>query len=226
MPDKKVEKALYGPSATEVALGALLGLVAGVALACAYLVWKPVQSVREMPKEEVKGVVYHLAGRTNPTKARGWEAKVASLTSGGTIVLNEEELNAWAASLGAPAAGKPAEGAAPSANEFLSATALNFRLEGERLHLSQKVRFNYFGVAKEVLLQAQGTFAVRGDTAVFVPEAVHLGSCPIHRLPGAVSFLRQALVARAAVSEDLRSTWGKVSDMAVEDALLRVTTKS
>ena len=63
MADKKVEKALYGPSTVEVALGAVLGLLAGVVLACVYLVFKPVEAVKEMPKETARGVVYHLAGR-------------------------------------------------------------------------------------------------------------------------------------------------------------------
>ena len=134
MPDKKVEKALYGPSTLEVALGAVLGLVAGVALAVVYLVFKPVEAVKETPKEPVKGVVYHLPGRTDGAKARAWQAKVAAFNAGGTVVATEEELNAWARSLaegGAPAPtpaaapkAPPADGAKPAASsEFISASA-------------------------------------------------------------------------------------------------------
>src|SRR5688500_75518 len=64
MADKKIEKALYGPSTTEVALGAILGLAAGLLAACVYLVFRPVLQVKEMPKEDdvVRGAIYFIPG--------------------------------------------------------------------------------------------------------------------------------------------------------------------
>ena len=60
MADKKLEKALYGPSMTEVALGAVLGLLLGLLAASVYLVFKPVAAVKELPKEPLRSVVYYI----------------------------------------------------------------------------------------------------------------------------------------------------------------------
>lgn len=234
MADKKVEKALYGPSTMEVALGAVLGLLVGVVLAGVYLVFKPVQVVKETPKEPVKGVVYHLAGKTDGVKGRGWQAKATTFVKGGSVVATEEELNAWATSLsGAPAAApkpgqkaaEPAPAPAAASNEFLSASGLNFRLEGDRLHIAQKVLLNYFGLTKEVTMQSSGAFARSGDGYAFQPQEIYLGSCPLHAIPGAGNALARALVAKQKVPDDFRAAWSKITEIGVDGGLLKVTTQ-
>lgn len=231
MADKKVEKALYGPSTLEVALGAVLGLLVGVALAGVYLVFKPVQAVKESPKEPVKGMVYYVAGKTDANKARNWQAKATSFVKGGSVVATEEELNAWAGSLSAApgAAPKPANpaaaAAAPASNDFLSASGLNFRIEGDRLHIAQKVLLNYFGLTKEVMMQASGGFARSSDGYAFRPQEIHLGSCPLHAIPGAGNALTKALVAKQKVPDDFRAAWAKITEIGVDGGLLKVTTQ-
>ncbi|MBA3849006.1 MAG: hypothetical protein C0502_03295 [Opitutus sp.] len=235
MADKKVEKALYGPSTVEVALGAVLGLLLGGVFAAVYLVFKPVTAVKERPKEPAKGVIYHLSGKTDGNKARNWQSKATTFVNGGSIIVTEEELNAWAASLnGAPAApAKPAAapaapppaGGTPASNDFISASGLNFRLDGDKFHVSQKVLLNYYGIAKEVVMQAEGGFARSGDGFAFKPERVYLGSCPLHLLPGMTPALVRALVAKQKVSDDFRAAWVKISDMAVDGGLLKITTQ-
>ena len=56
MADKKLEKALYGPSMTEVALGAVLGLIVGVLAACVYLI-----ATGHGVEGTVLGVIFSLA---------------------------------------------------------------------------------------------------------------------------------------------------------------------
>jgi hypothetical protein len=234
MADKKVEKALYGPSMVEVALGAVLGLLAGVVLACVYLVFKPVEEVKEVPQEPARGTVYHLTGRTDAAKARAWQAKLTAFTAGGTVIANEEELNAWARSLEGAAAPAPAAGAkaaAPGApppapaGGFISASDLNFRLDGQRVHVAQRVLLNYYGISKEVVMQAAGGFTRSGDTWVFRADQVYLGSCPLHAIPGAAGALARALVAKQKVPDDFRAAWSKISEIGVEGGLLKVTTQ-
>lgn len=228
MADKKVEKALYGPSTFEVALGAVLGLILGVVFACVYLVAKPVQTVKEIPAEPAKGAVYYIAGKVDPTRGRGFQAKQQTFIAGGAVVTGEEELNAWAASLGgAPAApgGQPAAAAAAAAGGFLSTSSLNFRLTGDKLQVGQKVTFNYFGLTKEVSLVATGGFARDGDTFVFRADTLYLGSCPMHALPGAGPALVKSLTARAKVTDDFRAAWAKLTAIGVEDNLLKATTQ-
>ena len=80
--NKKIEKALYGPSTTEVALGALLGLIAGVLAACTYLVFKPVTQVKELPKEPIRGMLYYIPGADSNAKSRNWAAKQKQFVAG------------------------------------------------------------------------------------------------------------------------------------------------
>lgn len=237
MANKKIEKALYGPSTVEVALGAVLGLLLGVAVAGVYLVFKPVQSVKEPPKEPVKGVVYYLPGKTDATKARSWQDKAATFVKGGEVIANEDELNAWATSLAAAAKAEAKPGEKPKAeekkpegtpaggNEFLSASGLNFRLDGDRLHVAQKVLLNYYGFSKEVIMQASGNFQRGGESFVFKPDEIYLGSCPVHALPGVGGSLMKALVAKARTPDDFRAAWSKITAMSVEGGLLKVTTQ-
>lgn len=244
MANKKIEKALYGPSTVEVAIGAALGLILGIVVAAVYLVFKPVQTVKELPKETAKGVVYYLPGKSDSAKARAWQDKVATFVKGGQVVATEDELNAWATSLTgtAPTAkadakpAKPAEKpkaeekkseAAPAAgsSEFLSASGLNFRIEGDKLHIAEKVVLNYYGVAKEVVFQTSGTFQRGGESFVFKPDEIYLGSCPVHALPGLSGTLTKALVAKAKVPDDFRAAWAKITAMAIEGGLVKVTTQ-
>jgi len=241
MANKKIEKALYGPSTVEVAIGAVLGLLLGVVAAGVYLVFKPVQTLKEPAKEPVKGVVYYLPGKSDGTKARAWSDKVATFVQGGQVVATEDELNAWATSLTgaamAKAEAKPAEkpkpadkkaDGAPAAagnGDFLSASGLNFRIEGDRLHIAEKVVLNYYGLAKEVVFQTSGTFERGGESFIFKPDAVYLGSCPVHALPGVSGALTKALVAKAKVPDDFRAAWAKITAMAVEGGLVKVTTQ-
>ena len=93
---------------TEVALGAVLGLIAGVLVACVYLVFKPVSQVKEMPPEDKiqKSMVYFIPGNESNAKSRGWQAKQKQILGSPTFTLDlvEDELNAWANTLAAPAA--------------------------------------------------------------------------------------------------------------------------
>lgn len=243
MANKKIEKALYGPSTIEVAIGAVLGLALGVLVAAVYLVFKPVTQIKEPPKEVAKGVVYYLPGKTDGTKARAWQDKVATFVKGGQLVATEDELNAWATSIAGAAAAKadakpakPAEKpkaeekkgeAAPAAgsSDFLSASGLNFRVEGDKLHIAEKVVLNYYGIAKEVVFQTSGTFVRGGGSFVFHPDKIYLGSCPVHSLPGIGGTLTKALVAKAKVPDDFRAAWAKIAALTVEDGLVKVTTQ-
>jgi hypothetical protein len=75
MISRKIEKALHGPSLTEVVLGVVLSLILGAALAFAYLVLKPVVIAKEMPKERLAGVVYYIEGGRDINRSKQWMRK-------------------------------------------------------------------------------------------------------------------------------------------------------
>jgi hypothetical protein len=227
MADTKIEKALYGPSTTEVAIGAILGLLVGVLAACVFLVFKPVQSVKALPKEPAKGVIYYVAGSEIAGKATGLPAKLKTLSAGGTASFNEDELNVWSASLGEGHAkpgpdGAPAKKAAPSG--FFNATTPNFRIVGDKLQVGFVVTINYFGITFDFVSFATGRFEPGGHGVAFNPDTFYFGSCPLHKLPAATSIIAGRLESAQKVPEEIRAAWTKVSEAVVDHGLLKVTT--
>jgi len=242
MADKKIEKALYGPSTTEVALGALLGFLLGVVVAVVYLVWKPVQRVPALPKEVVPNVVYFIPGTESSTKARNWQAKLKTLTTGGEVSFSEEELNAFGATLELPPTGveakpgatppkpaKPAEPAKPGEapkpqGDLFSATGLNFHiLKNDTLQISLKCAINYYGIGTEAFVVATGTFVRSGENFVFQPDTYYFGSCPLHKLPVGSAFVTSRLIASFKLPDSMRA-WDKITSMRIDKGLLKITT--
>lgn len=219
MADAKVEKALYGPSLFEVALGAVLGLAFGVFVACVMLLFRPQLSVRELPKEPAKGAVYYLAGSADAGRARGWQAKEQQLASGAAVSVNEAELNAWASARTATAKSDAKE------TRFLTVNGLNFRLADDHLQIALVVKFDYFGLAKDFTLQTRGGFARSGDGFSFVPEQLYLGSCPVHLIPGVSGVMMRTLFSKQSLPDEVRSAWSKVTAVAVEGGMLAIATQ-
>lgn len=234
MADTKLEKALYGPSVTEVALGAVLGLLAGVLLACVYLVFKPVSLVRELPKEPLRSVVYYIPGSESSAKSRGWQAKQKSFLAGTSISVVEDELNAWGASVGvkAPAAAKPPAKNAPPAKAaedkpvpdgIIIPYAPNFKVVGDQLQIGLRCTLNWYGLTYDTMVVATGAFSRTGDQVAFVPAKIYLGSCPVHLLPVLPGLLASQIIAREKVPDEVRTAWAKVTAVTIEGGAVKIT---
>jgi len=218
----KIDRALYGPSMTEVILGAFLSLLLGGALAAVYLVTKPVQTVRELPKEPVPGVVYHFEGSRDSTKGRFWKAKQQQLMAGRSITLTEDELNTAAAGLKSPPPKKGADEAEPK-KEMLSAGPPNFRISEGVLQVAMPVTNNTYDLGLSALVQAQGTFVKSGDRHVFVPAALLVGSCRVEKLPFIADFVLGKIHAALDVPAELATVWGTLSEVKIDGAQLQLT---
>jgi hypothetical protein len=246
--NKKIEKELYGPSVTEVAIGAILGLLLGVVVAGVYLVFKPVATVKAMPKEISRSTVYYLPGSESSAKSKGWQAKQKLFLAGTAVELGEDELNAWAAATGTPpAAPKPAEKAkpakpgkpgekpkaeekpaekadkadAPPPDGFIIPSTPNFRVVGDKLQIGMKCTLNWFGLTYDVTVMTTGAFKQSGDQVVFAPDTVYLGSCPLHLLPAASGALVNHLVTKQKVPDETRLAWTKLTSVTIEGGLLK-----
>ena len=239
MADKKIEKALYGPSMTEVALGAVLGLIAGVLAAGIYLVFKPVSQVKEMPKEDkiVKGMVYFIPGNESNAKSKNWQAKQKQMTSGTTFTLDlvEDELNAWANTLSAPPApaptppkgakapaAAPADAAKPAADGIFNPGRPNFRIVDGRLQIGTKCLLNWYGLTYETTIISTGTFTKSGSSLVYTPATLYLGSCPVHLLPALAGPLMSHLISKEKVPDEIRTAWVKVDTATIENGTLKL----
>ena len=244
MADKKLEKALYGPTVTEVTLGAVLGLVVGVLAACVYLVFKPVQQVKELPKEPSRSIVYYLPGSESSAKSRGWQAKQKLLIDGKGVSLVEDELNAWAATLAAPAkpaakpGAKPKPGEKPKPAEKPKAEAEdatkappegyiipgtpNFKIIGDQLQIGMKCTLNWYGVTYDTMIVATGVFHQAGDVFEFSADKLYLGSCPLHLVPAVSGLMVSTLTAKQKLPDDLRIALTKVSAVTIEGGMLKL----
>src|SRR5687768_12387337 len=93
MKKSKLHRKLHGPGWVEVFFGAVLSVLLGVVLGAVYLVFKPVTSVKEMPKEPIPGMVYYIEGSREGSKIREVSAKRKLMAQGSSVVLNHDELN-------------------------------------------------------------------------------------------------------------------------------------
>jgi hypothetical protein len=237
MADKKLEKALYGPSMTEVALGAVLGLIVGVLAACVYLVFKPVSQVKELPKEVSRSVVYYIPGNEGGAKSKNWQAKQKQFLSNPTFSLSlvEEELNAWAATLavptappppppakpGAKPAAAPADAPKPATDGIFNPGRPNFRVVDGKLQIGGKCLLNWYGLTYEITVVTTGTFKKSGDSVVYLPDTVYLGSCPVHLLPAVSGPLMSHLISRVKVPDEIHSAWTKLASITIEGTALK-----
>lgn len=231
MADKKIEKALYGPSTTEVALGAILGLIAGVLAACVFLIFKPVAQVKELPKEPVRGTLYFLPGSESGAKNRGWQAKQKTFAGGGSVDLVEDELNAWAgatfaaAPAAAPAGQAPAGAApagAPALDGILNPGKPNFKIKDGVIQIGFPCVLNWYGLTHEVFVITTGTLERSGDSFAFSPQTLYLGSCPLHQLPSVAKPLLNHLIGKKKVPDDILSAWAKLGNASVDGSTLKL----
>jgi hypothetical protein len=213
----KIEKALYGPSMLEVVCGAVLGLVAGVLVACVYLVFKPVMTVKELPKEQPLGMVYYLPGSDGSAKGAAWQAKQQQFLAGKSVQLAEDELNAWAASIktDAPPAKTDAPAGAPPPDGMVIPSKPNFRIVNDKLQIGLNCTLNWYGLMKVVTVQSTGNFQKAGDHFVYTPETLYLGSCPLHLLPSVSGLLLSRITDKEKVPDEFRAAWNKLNDVVV-----------
>jgi len=99
MRNRKLERALYGPTLYEITFGVILSVLLGAALAISFLVFKPALTVQEMPKEDerVRGATYYVTGTADTVKSKQWMRKRQLLmeSTPGEVAFTEDDLNMW-----------------------------------------------------------------------------------------------------------------------------------
>jgi hypothetical protein len=119
---KAKARALHGPGLFEIIFGALLSLGLGVTLGVVCLVVRPVEKVKELPKEPVGPAIYQpvyfVPGSADSGKSRNVAFERKALTEaqpGTTVVLTEDDLNALVESIAPPPPPPPPPAATPGA---------------------------------------------------------------------------------------------------------------
>lgn len=262
----KFKRGEYEPSWTEVTIGAALSVVIGAALGITFLVFKPVTIFKDGKSPTVTakagaparskaaeadlkpgpGDVVYLEGSKDLSKAKLAGAKRKTFAAGGSVLVDENELNALVGTpVPAPAPGKPAPGAkntpaaiappppapaaevdaaAPAAGGFaVTPEAPNFRIQEGEFQIGLPIKFEAFGYHRTVVVQARGQFEKRGEQFVFEPSTLLVGSCPLDPLPVLRSWVVRKVLKAVPVPEDIQKVWGELSDVAVVGSALMLT---
>ena len=221
----RTKKKYTGPSLLEVVLGAALSVILGVALGAAYLVFKPVQSVKSVPKDAPSGAVYYIQGARDFNNAREVAEKRKVLVAGGSVGVDEGELNTFLDSANSPdSGGAPAKGAKapPPSPKAFEVGALNARIHTGRIQFSDTVKFNVFGVTGSVVVQADGDFKKSGSVFAFDPDVIYVGGCPVQRLLFFRDWILSKLLFAQPVPDDIAAAWSKLSDVTIDGSTLRL----
>lgn len=237
----KVDRALHGPSWTEVFLGALLSLALGVALGALLLLLRPAVSVKSLPKPEdrPRGAVYYLEGSRDFAKGREGMSKLRAFIDGKSVAVTEDEINAVlaAATKSNAASGKAGEKklaekkAAKNAKttefakieETLAIDTPNVRIRDGIMQVAAPVTVNLFGITETLIVQARGGFVKQGDMFVFNPAQIYLNSCALERIPVVSDYLKRKLLAAHPIPEDLLAVWRRLNSVAIDDQTLRLS---
>lgn len=213
--------AAKSPSWTEVILGALLSVLLGAALGAVYLVTLPVPTLKAPPKAgELKpDAVYFLPGARHSVSPRELAAKQKTFFSGGSIELDESEVNALVASATAPKPGaKPADD-----GRRVKPGAPNFRIQDGLMQIGVPLDIRVPGFERTVIAQVRGRFERRGNTFALAPDEFYLGACALHRLPFVGAYVYRRMLDAAPIPGPAAIAWGNLSDVAIEGATLRLT---
>lgn len=231
MVSRRIEKALHGPSLTEVVLGVALSLILGAALAFAYLVLKPVAITKEMPKERVAGMVYYVEGTKDSDRGKQWMRKKQLFLGGSSVVLNEDELNAWITAGTTPTPEKGAAASKPNPSlpappaAMLQMDVPNFRIRNGVLQIGTKGTLNVelFGIKRPLVVQASGRFVKRGGAFVFTADGFYVGSFPMHKFFAADDPVLDRIISNQQIPEDYTAAWKKLTDVSIEGNTLKLS---
>jgi len=216
-----------GPSWSEVTIGALLSVALGIVLGALYLAVKPVKKLGEAPKDAPAGTVSYVEGVRGYYTAAAVEAKRRAFVAGGTVMVDEAELNVL---LGGPVKPPPAPLPAntlvqpppPPAPKEFDRTPLNVRISEGRIQFATTYSINESWFSGSVIVQARGGFAKTGAAFAFVPDEFYIGCCPLQRIPYVREWLMSKLLFTDPVPDDIAQAWSKLSDVTIEGSKMRL----
>lgn len=217
----KFDRSQYEPSMIEITLGALLSVLLGVVLAAVWLVLKPVETVREIPDEPVPGKVYYVEGRAGSTSAREWMAKWQRFAAGGSVTLDEGDLNTAYRAKAAEA--EKAKKDEPKAEPgMITPGQLNFRISDGQLQIGAPVELSVIGFQKKLQVFAQGGFERSGDHFVYAPDKFYVGSLRVEKIPVVGGLIVDRFLAAMHPSEDVAVAWNRLGDVKLEGSQLQL----
>jgi hypothetical protein len=220
----KIKKTQRGPTWFEVGLGALLSIALGAALGAAYLVFKPVLKVKDIPKDAPSGAVYLIEGARDFNKTAEVNAKRSSFAAGESVEIEEGELNILLGGAGKPSApAKPGDKDKPAPpQKTLDVGPLNARIHAGKIQFSDTASFNVFSVTGSVIVQASGEFKKHGSAYEFDPDVIYVGGCPVQNFMLVRGWIMKKLLFTQPVPDDIAGAWARLADVSIVGSRLRL----
>lgn len=210
------------PGAVGLVIKFVAGAVFGAALAAVWLVAKPVLFVDQpLPPEEAKEhgdfLVQYVPGRSGGPATPQANARVKRFIDHvpGEIAFSEEDANRWLASTFGDRKAK-----VPMVADEIALPVPSLRFDTGLAQLGLVFDLSSLSKGAKLVFQVQGGFVREGDSFVFEPRQVHLGSLPV---PGAAA---RAVFSRATAMfptpDAVRAAWAAVQDVQVEPGRIRL----
>ena len=127
---------------------------------------------------------------------------------------------------GKPVPGAPAVAAAPDEQpptDLITPSVPNFRIRDGVVQVGLPTTISTLGYTFPVVAQARGVFEKQGDSFVFVPETVMIGSLPLHRFPHVTEYMMQRAMASEGLPPELMAAWKKAKSIVVEGTAIKLT---
>lgn len=222
----KLQRKIDGPGWVEVIFGAALSLLLGLVIGVVFLVFKPVTTAKEVPKEPADNTVYYIQGTREVSKSREVSEKRRLMAQGSSVVLNEDELNTLVMPPTVPPQPKKTESAEPDQGTDMIVPGLpNFRIRDNVMQIGVPVELNAYDMKHKIILQTRGSFSKSGESVVFQPAELYVGSCPLGRLPAVRDFVVKKIFEKSKVPDDVVAAWKNVADATIEGSTLRLTAR-
>lgn len=224
------------PGLIEILVGSVLSVLLGAVVAATILLLKPVEILKEPPKDKALDAtrIYYFEGRKDYTAGQRWRFKRDSLVQGHTVAISEDELNAWVENIypklpietrpPAKPKGKGKEALPPKKDDgpqpFIQTGTPNFRITSESLRIGVVYYVNCLGYSFQIVAQTDGTFEKPRDDEdpiYYQPTTLYLGSLPVHKLLLLKGLVFNQVVNTFEFPADMMETWTKLSAVRVEN---------
>lgn len=216
------------PGPFGIILQILSGAVVGLLIAGVYLALKPVKVMDAKAAAKAAGetaavvernVVVYVPGNPGNPNGQQWRVREASFLNKAPsgVAASEQDINRWIATT---------YGSVDRRIEYkdfdvtLEPLPPLCRLDGSEMQVGFEFRCTRGKESRSVIAHARGHFEKQGDSQVFVPTSVYLGSCP---LPGKLgTMLLEKLGAAYPAPDAIAASWKAVTSAKVEESQLKL----
>lgn len=211
------------------ALETIFGIILGVLIAMAWLVFKPVTIASATPAPskaadegppERHAVVYITgrsggSGRSSQTTAK---QRAFLQRTPGVLAVSEEDVNNW---IGTTYRSLDLSRKWDTYSTEIHPSMPLFRFVDSEVEIGMTYDAACFGAKRTFVVQTRGVFEKQNGEEVFVPHKMYVGSCPLPA--GPAGWVYHKIAAQFAVPDEAKAAWAAVQEAKVEKDKLDLT---